>query len=96
MGFPFRGHCWYAVSHCHSTVGEGTVLIKVLTNDIPVTHSIVAERESLCSFPSPNMSSLCEGIHAVLCSMWLFALDHERHSSLGFLSSSASINVLFL
>lgn len=54
MGFPLRGHCWYAVSHCRSTVGGGTVLIKVLTDDIRVIHSIVGERERdpvLFSFP---------------------------------------------
>lgn len=39
---------------------------------------------------------VCEGILAVLCGTWLFVLDPERYSSPGFLSSSASIDVLFL
>lgn len=95
MLFPFRGHCQYAVSHCCPTAG-GIVLIKVLTDDIPVTHCIVGqtERSVLVSFLKYVL--VCEGTLAAFCGTWLFVLDPEKCSSPGLLSPSVSIDVLFL
>lgn len=72
MVFPFRGHCRYAVSHCCSTVG-GIALIKVLTDDVPVTHCIGVQTERSCACFLPKTcvrgSLLCSVVHGFLSFM---------------------------